>query len=229
MSRRRAGPGAPRSSKGGQENLDRIVDHRAPRARVLHRPFELKLTGAVQHIIELAAPLEAEANQKGIFNVFDDGGYRTLLMLTMFDLTKPPGRLGDDAVDRHGHRFELKTINLINTRGELKKSYPGVTTEHTLRQRNVDRYRACSAWLIGTFKGNQPLDIWVVASKVLEPYYRHWEQQIAAAPNSEINNPKIPMAFVAASGICHEVPGSEGVPRPKTGRFKPPGERGAPA
>ncbi len=213
-------------NENGEANLQRVVDAGAPSARVIPQATKLKLTGKVQHLIELAAPLEVAANAGGIYNVFDDGGYRTLLMLTMFGLTKPPGRLGDDARDRHGHTFELKTINLVNTKGELRNTYPGVTTEHTLRQENVDRYRACDAWLIGVFRGNQPLDVWVVPSAALEPYYRCWERKIKRAPNHEINNPKIPMGFIAEFGTLHPVPGSGGVDRPRTGRYKPLDEDG---
>jgi hypothetical protein len=197
----------------GEENLRRVVDPN--KVQVVRAPVKLKLTGAVQHLTELAGPLEVEANAKNIFNVFDDGGYRTLLLLTMFNLTKPnKGRLGDDAIDQHGNRYELKTINLIRTNGEVRTSYPGVTTEHTLRQQNVDRYRACDAWIIGVFIGNRPLDVWVVPSAALEPYYCEWERQIAAAPNHELNNPKIPIGFVAKVGTYHRVPGTEDVARP---------------
>ena len=121
---------------------------------------KLSLSKTVKHIIKLAAPLEKVANKAGIFNVFDDGGYRTLLLITMFKLTKPPGRLGDDATAEDGRTIEIKTINLINTKGETRKNFPGVTTEHTLRLANIKRYRATSLWLIGVFKGNQPLDVW---------------------------------------------------------------------
>lgn len=181
----------------------------------------LTLSGDVQHIIELARPLEALANQAGIYNVFDDGGYRTLLLITMFDLKKPPGRLGDDATAADGRTFELKTINLINTKGEERTTYPGITTEHTLRQENINRYRKTSSWLIGVFKGNIPLDVWEVESSKLEPYYSLWETRIAHAPNHEINNPKIPFAFIASVGRCHTVKSSEGIPRLKVGRLKP--------
>lgn len=198
------GPGQPTPEE--EENLERAVEP---------EPSELKLTGDVHHLIELAAPLEREANAVGIFNVFDDGGYRTLLMLKMFGLAKPQaGRLGDDARDSHGRTYELKTINLIDTKGGLKDKYPGVTTEHTLRQENVDRYRACFAWLIGVFQGNQPLDVWMIRSSALEPHYKEWEKKIAGAPNRETNNPKIPMAFVIEHGTRHKVPGSDSVERP---------------
>jgi hypothetical protein len=181
----------------------------------------LRITGDVAHIIRLAEPLERLANASGIYNVFDDGGYRTLLMLTMFGLTKPAGRLGHDAVGEDGSTYELKTINLVDTRGRTRRSYPGVTTEHTLRQNNVDRYRQARSWLIGVFSGNVPLEVWEVPSSALEPYYREWERRIGVAPNKEINNPKIPFGFVAAVGRRHLVEDSAHILRPKPGRYRP--------
>lgn len=179
---------------------------------------DLVISASVEHILALAVPLEKLANERGIFHVFDDGGYRTLLMLTMFPtLKKPLGRLGDDATGPDGSTYELKTINLVNTKGEERTSYPGVTTEHTMRAENVARYRACTEWLIGVFRGNVPVQVWQLESRHLEPYYCAWEQKIAESRNGEVNNPKIPFGFVAAKGICHRVKGAEHIAIPKPG------------
>lgn len=178
---------------------------------------------SVETLVALATPIEVEANRRGIFNVFDDGGYRTLLLLEMLGLRKAnPGRMGDDASDEEGRTFELKTVNLINTKGEERRSYPGVTTEHTLRIENLRRYRQTSAWVIGVFKGNLPLDVYVLAARELEPFFKKWEGAIAKAGNHEINNPKIPFGFVASRGRHLIVPGTEGIPRPRIGRFEMP-------
>jgi hypothetical protein len=129
------------------------------------------------------------------------------------------GRLGDDARDDRGRTYELKTVNLISTRGEVKAAYPGVTTEHTLRARNVSRYRATHAWVIGVFRGNAPLDVYVLSTQKLEPFFKKWSGAIAAAKNGEINNPKIPFGFVVAEATRFVVPGTDGVVRPKPGRY----------
>lgn len=185
---------------------------------------QLEISGEFEHIVRLAEPLERLANAAGIYNVFDDGGYRTLVILTMFGLNKAQaGRLGDDAVDRHGHRYELKTINLINTKGETRRTYPGVTTEHTLTQRNIDRYRQTEAWLIGIFSGNHPLEVWQVPTLSLEPYFATWEERLRVV--SALNNPKIPFAHVARVGIRHMVASSDDISRPVPGSYRPPGLR----
>lgn len=185
----------------------------------------LRIEGDVAHLIDLAAPLEEAANARGIFNVFDDGGYRTLLLVTMFGLTKPLGRLGNDALTADGRHVELKTINLITTSGTVRTNYPGVTTEHSLTPENIARYRGAALWLIGVFMGNEPLEVWEIPSRELEPYYQAWERKIAAkgisgGERAHINNPKIPFGFVAAHGFRHPIVRNDGVARPKPGRYR---------
>jgi hypothetical protein len=138
------------------------------------------------------------------------------------------GRLGDDARDDEGNTYELKTVNLVDTRGAAKTSYPGVTTEHTLRKENSTRYRATKAWLIGVFKGNVPLDVYIVRTSTLEPFFKKWEAAIAKAGNHESNNPKLPFGFVVEKGTKYVVPGSDGVPRPPVGKYTHPATSPAP-
>ena len=169
----------------------------------------LKMTGDVSDLIELARPLEERANALGIYNVFDDGGYRDMLMLTLFGLRRIGGRLGDDAIGPDGKTtYELKTINLINTKGERKRSWPGVTTEHTLSLANIQRYRKARSWIIGLFRGNVPLAVYEVRTSDLEPYFSMWERDIRSSGDETKtkNNPKIPMWFVRQKGILHLMP-----------------------
>lgn len=206
--------------------------------------------GDVSRLVALAHPLEVEANRFGIFNVFDDGGYRTLLLLEMLSLKKAGvGRLGDDARDDQQRTYELKTVNLVSTSGGKKAAYPGVTTEHTLTRDNIARYRKTHAWVVGVFMGNRPIDVYVVPTKDLEPYFENWEASLTAKeserrarprkairparskkspsqkPREEkiaINNPKIPFAYVVSKARHAAVPGTEDVPRPSIGKFTPP-------
>lgn len=196
----------------------------------------LSISGEVAHIIELALPLEKLANEHNIFNVFDDGGYRTLVLLTMFGLRKAQtGRLGNDAVDAVGNSYELKTTNLVDTRGLVRRTYPGITTEHTLTQRNIDRYRQTKAWLIGVFHSNQPLEVWEVTTPKLEVYFEAWEYRLrqqrlrprglrgeAEGQGPSLNNPKIAFGYVAEVGVRHIVASGASVERPAPGRYKLP-------
>jgi hypothetical protein len=179
----------------------------------------------VRNLRILKGVYKVAANARGIFNVFDDGGYRTLLLVTMFGLTKPLGRLGNDAQTADGRHIELKTINLITTSGTLRTTYPGVTTEHSLTPENIARYRGAALWLIGVFRSNEPLEVWEIPSGKLEPYYQMWERKIAAkgvsgGERAHINNPKIPFGFVAAHGFRHPVVKNDHVARPKPGSYR---------
>jgi hypothetical protein len=95
--------------------------------------------------------------------------------------------------------------------------------------------------VIGVFKGNQPLDVYVMPSAELEPYFKEWEAKLdakeqaaqaatqsAAATTKKkekvaLNNPKIPFVFVLQKARHAVVPGTEGMGRPK-----PPSRGGAP-
>lgn len=159
----------------------------------------LPIVEGIEHLIDLAQPLEAAAQEAGIPSVFDDGGFRTLLVCRLFGLQALPGKAGHDARCPKGRNFELKTVNLVGTHGQRRVN-PGVTTEHTLRQANIERFRRTNSWLIGVFAGCRPLEFWQVPTGRLETFFSEWEQKLAQAPNQEINNPKIPLKFIRETG-----------------------------
>lgn len=158
----------------------------------------LPLTQDVSHLIGLAHPLEEEANKVGIFNVFDDGGYRTLLLCTMFGLHVLPGKSGDDAVDSEGRTFELKTVNLKSGAGMFKENYPGVGTAHSLSEASIARYQKTTGWIIGVFIGNTPIEVWQIDSRHFDPLFRKLSLRLAA--NQGVNNPKIPFKLIRRHG-----------------------------
>lgn len=166
--------------------------------------MSLKLKNDVQDILSLADQLQQEANKYNIIHVFDDGGYREFLMLKMFELTKEPGRHGDDAIDPVSKdQYELKTVNLINTSGEERKK-PGITTCHHVNQHIIDRYRKVSGWLIGIFYINDPARIYEVGPTAFEPHFKKWENRLKTEKDlKHINNPKIPFGDVLKHGILH--------------------------
>lgn len=159
---------------------------------------QLSLSQDVSHLVAMATPLEEEANKIGIFNVFDDGGYRTLLLCTMFGLHVLPGKQGDDAVDSEGHTFELKTVNLKSGSGMFKENYPGVGTAHSLSEANIARYQKTTGWIIGVFIGNTPIEVWQVDSKYFDLLFQRLGQKVAA--NRGTNNPKIPFKLIRRHG-----------------------------
>lgn len=140
-------------------------------------------------------------------NVFDDGGYKELILLRLFNLRKLD-REGDDAVDQTGRRYEIKTVARMSSRGRRKTSL-SITTEHTLTLTNIYRYRNTFLWIIAIFDQASPEAIYEVEPVRLEPYFQGWEQRILAQEAASttdtapphLNNPKIPLWFIRQVGM----------------------------
>lgn len=152
----------------------------------------LRIRGEVTHLLEMARTLQEEATRENIISVFDDGGYRELLLIRMFGLRRVAGRGGDDGIDvATGNRYELKTVNLIDTSGELRRK-PGITTCHHVNHDIIRRYRAVHGFVVGIFYINEPVRIYEVPIAELEPYFVAWENRLNTEQGLEhINNPKI--------------------------------------
>jgi hypothetical protein len=142
--------------------------------------------------------------------VFDDGGYKELLLLELFNLTKGGGRVGNDATDMLGREYEIKTVARLNFKGERKKSL-SITTEHTLTLDNIDRYRSVHLWIVAVFDQSTPEAIYEIHPRNLEPYFAQWEATLqkqieidarrGGGARPHLNNPKIPLNFVARHGV----------------------------
>jgi hypothetical protein len=167
----------------------------------------LKPTGDISPIVELGAKLQAEATKHNIHNVFDDGGYKELLILTLFNLKKL-GRTGDDAADESGRKFEIKTVARINAKGQRKTGLQ-ITTEHTLTLDNLQRLRSVPLWIVGVFKQEQPEAIYEISPAAFEArYFKKWEAklrrqeavQVDGSAPVHMNNPKVPLSFIEKHG-----------------------------
>src|SRR5262249_22469214 len=133
-------------------------------------------TGDVTTIVNLGVRLQVAATEHDIHNVFDDGGYKELVLLTLFNLKKL-SRTGDDAVDYHGRQYEIKTVARVSSRG-VRKSRLSVTTEHTLTADNVRRYRGVYLWIVAVFDQAHPEAIYEIAPLQLERYFNAWEARL---------------------------------------------------
>ncbi|MDQ6945280.1 MAG: hypothetical protein M3256_03185 [Actinomycetota bacterium] len=168
---------------------------------------QLTPTGDISKLLTLGKELQAAATTENIHNVFDDGGYKELLMLTLFGLRKL-SREGDDAEDAYGRRYEMKTVARVSSSGE-RKPYLSVTTEHTLTLENIARYRATYLWIVAVFDQAEPEEIYEVPPAALEPYFGRWEEQLRAQGDLHqtggapvhLNNPKIPVSFIREQGL----------------------------
>jgi len=166
---------------------------------------QLTPTGDADHILRLGRELQELATRHGVHNVMTDNGYQELVVLTLFGLTKLR-REGNDARDATGHQYELKTVGRISSDG-VRKASLSVTTEHTLTLANIERYRRVWLWVVAVFDRTLPEVIYEIAPAALEPYFAAWERHLrdndpsGTDPLNHINNPKIPLKFVADHGV----------------------------
>jgi Restriction endonuclease PvuII len=104
--------------------------------------------------------------------------------------------------------FEIKTVARVSATGK-RKSHLSVTTEHTLTIDNLRRYRNVQLWIVAVFDQAQPEAIYEITPATLEPYFQNWEARlrkqerlrvVGGAP-VHLNNPKIPLNFIATHGV----------------------------
>jgi hypothetical protein len=164
----------------------------------------LSVSGDITEMLEIAAKLQKHGTMKNIVSIFDDGGYRELLMGELFGLLLHKGRHGDDATDDKGRNYELKTVNLVDTSGNLRKN-PGVTTCHHVNYEIINRYRGLHAWVVGVFFINEPVEIYELEPKFIEELLDKWENRLKNENISHINNPKIKLQDIRKHGTLHYI------------------------
>jgi hypothetical protein len=178
-------------------------------------------TGDIRPVVEMGVKLQEVASAHDIHNVFDDNGYKELLLLTLFGLRKLR-REGDDAEDAQGRRYEIKTVARVNSKGERKTGLQ-ITTEHTLTLPNIARYRQTYLWIVAVFDQAHPEAIYEVTPAQLEQrYFSRWEadlrrQEAVRTPGSaapHLNNRKIALSHIERVGTQIWPPEDVRLPRP---------------
>jgi len=131
------------------------------------------------------------ASVHGIDDIFQDNGGKLLQILLVTGLIILPGREGNDAVDTTGREYEIKTVNI-----ELTGSF---STHHHINPIIINKYRSVM-WLFAVYKSIELQVLYTMEPEVLEPYFKKWEDIWYAREGKDINNPKIPIKFVAKYG-----------------------------
>ena len=140
--------------------------------------------------------IEELASEYGINDIAQDNNLKLLQTLVMFDFDNQPGREGSDAIDRYGHNWELKTVNI-----NLTKSF---STNHHTNLERIAVFRR-ERWLFSEYKGIVLQKVYAVDPVALEPYFSRWEDKVRKKiadgnENAHLNNPKIPLNFVKRVG-----------------------------
>ena len=141
--------------------------------------------------------IERLAKEYEINDIAQDNNLKLLQTLVLFDLKNQPGREGSDAIDRFGHDWELKTVNIDLT--------TGFSTNHHTNLERIAVFRR-ERWLFSAYRGIILQEVYAVHPATLEEYFARWERTVLDKiagdnENAHLNNPKIPLKFVRQVGI----------------------------
>ncbi len=127
------------------------------------------------------------AFKHGIRDIFQDNGGKLLQVSLITGLKILPSREGNDAVDEQGNEYELKSVNIL-----LTQSF---STHHHMNPTIIAKDRQVD-WIFAVYRGIELVSIYRLTPTDLEPFYQRWETKWHADGGKDINNPKIPLAFV---------------------------------
>jgi hypothetical protein len=134
---------------------------------------------------------QALASKHGISDIFQDNGGKLLQLPLITGLTATGGREGNDARDKRGREYELKSVNTLLT--------TSFSTHHHMNPTILAKYRRVD-WLFAIYEGIELQSIYLTDPDELEPYFSKWESKWNASGGKDINNPKIPVRFVTDRG-----------------------------
>jgi hypothetical protein len=131
------------------------------------------------------------ALKHGIPDIFQDNGGKILQVCLVLGLRVLQSREGNDAVDEDGNEYELKTVNLLRT--------DQFTTHHHLNPVIIEKYRKVD-WIFATYEAIELKEIFLLKPAAMEYWYKKWGAKWIADGNKDINNPKVPLAYVRKHG-----------------------------
>jgi hypothetical protein len=134
---------------------------------------------------------QALASKHGIDDIFQDNGGKLLQVLLVLGLNIIPGREGNDAVDKFGKEYELKSVNIELTRG--------FSTHHHMNPIIIAKYRQVD-WIFAVYRNIELQAIYCLTPTDMEPYYTQWEKKWHDEGGKDINNPKVPLKHVVENG-----------------------------
>ena len=150
------------------------------------------LISRVDKLWDGLSELSELAREYDIDDIFQDNGAKTLQQLIVANLKVLPGREGNDAIDEEGQEWEMKSANICKV--------SGYSTHHHLNEVILAKYRSVP-WLFSEYHHIELKRIFVMKPAQLEPLFEKWEAKLSQE-RLALNNPKIPLKFVATQGIC---------------------------
>ena len=152
----------------------------------------------IREIINLWKDIEKLANlakENDIDDIFQDNGAKILQQLVLMDMKNIPGREGNDAIDRFGMEWELKSANVALV--------SGFSTHHHLNLDILNKYKKVP-WSFALYENSSLMEIYVLDPRDMKAMYDKWQNKLLGRNGekkmSHINNPKIPIKFVKEKG-----------------------------
>lgn len=131
------------------------------------------------------------ALKHGINDIFQDNGGKILQLVLTTSLEVLGKREGNDAKDKNGAEYELKTVNV-----NLTKSF---STHHHMNPTIIKKYRQVD-WVFAIYKGIELCSIHRLKPHHMEHFYSKWEKKWHDDGGRDINNPKVPVSYVLQHG-----------------------------
>lgn len=138
------------------------------------------------------------ASEYGIKDIFQDNGGKILQQLIILDFKNLPGREGNDAIDRNGTEWEMKSAN--------ESLVSGFSTHHHLNYDILDKYKKVP-WSFAFYNHSDLKEIYVMSPKQMTPMFKRWKDKLDTGIHKKtgkkiehINNPKISLKFVRDNG-----------------------------
>ncbi|ELP5898631.1 helix-turn-helix domain-containing protein [Vibrio vulnificus] len=145
----------------------------------------------INYLFESVREYQSIAYEYGVSDIFQDNGGKLLQVLLVTGLENLKGREGNDAIDRFGNEYELKSLNAA-------LGIKGFSTHHHLNEKIIEKYEKVS-WVFAVYDGIELSEIWLVRPDELKEFYGKWRLQLQGTES--LNNPKIPLKFVRRNGI----------------------------
>ncbi|NVP00348.1 helix-turn-helix domain-containing protein [Photobacterium damselae subsp. damselae] len=158
----------------------------------LYQPLEL--VSPIEHLNYLfpyVRSMQKLASDNGIKDIFQDNGGKLLQVLLVTGLSDLPGREGNDAIDRLGNEYELKSLNV--------NLVTGFSTHHHMNPTIIEKYRKVD-WVFAVYRDIELQEIWLMKPAALEFFYDKWSTKWHKDGGKDINNPKIPLSYVRQHG-----------------------------
>ncbi len=109
------------------------------------------------------------AAKYGIEDIFQDNGGKILQQLIILDFKNSPGREGNDAIDRNGTEWEMKSAN--------ESLVSGFSTHHHLNYDILEKYKKVP-WSFAFYKHSDLQEIYVLSQKQMTPMFKKWKDKL---------------------------------------------------